>query len=116
MRGFDSAVLALVVFTCGFPGKAAQDSHDFRPGADLKQISTTLPESSDAIRMTALSIDRDWTTSMVHLKGSVRVDMQQFSRSGHRLLVIRADEADYNGKTGELVPRGNVRITQEEIK
>ena len=36
------------------------------------------------------------------------------SRGPHKVIVLRADEADFYEKTGEIQPRGNVRVTVEE--
>ena len=78
-----------------------------------KQFPTTLP-SGEPIIMNALNIDRNWTTGITHLKGNVQIDIRQTIQGGRHYLVIRADEADFNVNTGEVIPRGNVRITPEE--
>ncbi len=76
-------------------------------------ISTTLP-SGQPVRLSALSVDRNWVTFVTHLRGNVQVEMRETVQGGTLYFVVRADEADFNEKTGELTPRGNVRITHEE--
>ncbi len=78
-----------------------------------KQFPTTLP-NGEPIIMNALNIERNWTTGITHLKGNVQIDIRQTIQGGRHYLVIRADEADFNANTGEVIPRGNVRITPEE--
>lgn len=51
--------------------------------------------------VTAQSIQRDG--EVMHLKGSVRIVQEKAT--------VTADEADYHLDTGEIEPRGNVRIT-----
>jgi lipopolysaccharide assembly outer membrane protein LptD (OstA) len=52
--------------------------------------------------VTAQSIQRDG--EVMHLKGNVKILQQK--------VTITADEADYHLDTGEIEPRGNVRVTQ----
>ncbi len=113
-------VLGLVVLVFGslaFASHAGtqQNGSDIRPGTELKQVPATLP-GGEPIRLSALNIDRNWSTSITHLKGNVRVEIRETVRSSNRFIVVRADEATYNAITGELIPSGNVHITQEELE
>jgi lipopolysaccharide assembly outer membrane protein LptD (OstA) len=55
--------------------------------------------------------------SLVHLKGNVEIRSccMQRSAGGNKkieraYLIMHADEADYNGETGEIEARGTVRV------
>ena len=100
--------LAAIVSLAG----TGQEEARVQPTTDLKQVATTLP-SGEPIRMSALNIDRTWSDSVTHLKGNVRVEIRETLKAGNRYVMIRADEASYNPSSGELIPSGNVRITQE---
>jgi hypothetical protein len=63
--------------------------------------------------MSALDIDRNWVTEVTHLKGNVEVVIRETVKAGNRFMIVRALEATYNEKTGQLTPIGNVRITEE---
>jgi len=84
-------------------------------GSDHKEVQTTLP-GSEPIRMRAISIDRNWDTSMTHLRGDVEITVRVMQKDAERRLVIHADEAEVNEKSGEITPSGHVRITVEEPK
>ena len=78
--------------------------------------------------LTADSIDRDaptlsWTPSVIHLRGNVEIRRsiaislpKSEEQSGDMYLIVRADEADYQEATGEITPRGNVRVSFEPTK
>jgi len=84
-------------------------------GSGAKEVLTTLP-SDEPIRMRAVNIDRNWDTSMTHLKGDVEITIRVAQKDGERRVVIRADEASVDEKSGEITPTGRVRITMEEPK
>ena len=100
--------LAAIVSHAG----TGQDEARIQSTPDLKQVATTLP-SGEPILMSALNIDRTWSDSVTHLKGNVRVEVRETLKAGNRYLLVRADEATYNPGSGEIIPSGNVRITQE---
>ena len=85
---------------------------DISRETDLKEVSTTLP-SGEPITMSALTIDRNWETSTTRLRGNVQVLIRETVKAGNRFIVVRADEASLNEKSGELIPTGNVRVSQE---
>jgi hypothetical protein len=80
------------------------------------------------VRMTALSIQRDASSSenphlpVVYLKGNVEitrafcVPTSSGATCKESLAVVRADEAEYHPDTGEIKPSGNVRVTFEASK
>ena len=68
------------------------------------------------MRFTAKDISRTWDTAVIHLKGGVKAEIRESVRAGNRYLVIQADELNYYEKTGELVPSGNVRVAQEQVR
>ena len=61
-------------------------------------------------------IDKDWCSRIVHLKGNARVRIYTSTKDPHGVMVMRADEVDLNESTGDISPRGNVRLTIEEPK
>jgi hypothetical protein len=83
---------------------------------EFKRLITTLPEGAGGLRFTAISIDRDWNPPVTHLKGHVQVEIMTSPRNAQHVTILRADEADYYEKTGEIVPRGNVRITVQAVR
>ena len=78
---------------------------------ELKQVMTTVADTGDPVRMSALQIEKSWSDSTIHLTGQVRLVVGKFSGSGSHALVITADEATFSERTGEVIPKGNVRIT-----
>ena len=87
------------------PQNEALPSHN-----EPKQVMTTVAETGDSVRMSALQIDKDWADSTVHLSGQVRLVVGKFSASGIHAMVITADEATLNERTGEITPSGHVQI------
>jgi lipopolysaccharide assembly outer membrane protein LptD (OstA) len=60
-----------------------------------------------------LAVDNiDRNASMIQPKGRVEIKLRP-SNPDLDLMVLRADEADYNRQTDEIVPRGNLRVTFE---
>ena len=96
--------------------------------------STLLHQSVDGVLLTAQSIQRDISrvsyNPVVELRGTVEIikpicvrltpsatDRQSGLRGDlvcQRYMVLQADEAEYHEDTGEITPRGNVRITFED--
>src|SRR5580700_11327957 len=81
----------------------------------------------DGVHVTALSIQRDASTSSnphlpaVYFKGNVEIRRESCVHTGgkticNEAMVLRADEAAYQPDTGEITPSGNVRVTFEELK
>jgi lipopolysaccharide assembly outer membrane protein LptD (OstA) len=85
-------------------------------GQDLKHILTAMPDGKGRLRLAATSVDTDWAASIVHLKGNVRVEIWTTAKNPGQAMVLRADEVDYHENTGEISPRGNVRLTVEDAK
>jgi lipopolysaccharide assembly outer membrane protein LptD (OstA) len=71
----------------------------------LKHLTTaTIDGARGGARLSAVDIERDIPyPSTVHLKGSVEVKVAAFT--------LRAEEADYNEKTGEIDAHGDVKVT-----
>lgn len=88
---------------------AARGGGDEQP--ELKRVMTTTPDNGGVLRMAAITINRDWNPPVTHLTGHVLVEIFNPPRTSHQVTIVRADQADYFEKTGEIVPRGNVRIT-----
>jgi lipopolysaccharide assembly outer membrane protein LptD (OstA) len=85
-------------------------------GQDLKHVLTAMPDGKGRLRLEATHIDKDWTASVVHLKGNVRMEIWTTAKNPGQAMVLRADEVDYHENTGEISPRGNVRLTVEDAK
>ncbi len=86
-------------------------------GQEVKHIQTTLPDTGYSVRFAALSISRDWNDSVVHLSGNVQVEMSARAKpASHQVMVLSADTVEFNEKTGEIIPYGNVRLTVRDIK
>ena len=78
--------------------------------------------------VTADSIERDaptlkWNPSVIHLRGNVEIRRsialalpEREQRESRMYLIVRADEADYHEDTGEIAPRGNVRVSFQPIR
>lgn len=109
-----------LVFTCSMMIAARSVSQGDTAAGDnkpeLKRIMTTMPEGKGSLRLSAISIDRDWSPPITHLKGNVQVEIWSTPRKNNTVTVLRADEADYYENTGEIVPRGNVRVTVGVLK
>jgi len=56
--------------------------------------------------MRAISIDRNWDTSMTHLEGDVEITIRVAQKDGERRVVIHADEATVDGRAERLRPVG----------
>jgi lipopolysaccharide assembly outer membrane protein LptD (OstA) len=88
-------------------------------------ITRLFPEASPGrVELTASSIERDLSSkeseSILQLKGNVEVRMITCGRSKSHdngvvcdegSMMLHADTVDYNEKTGEISPHGNVHLT-----
>jgi lipopolysaccharide assembly outer membrane protein LptD (OstA) len=75
-----------------------------------------VPMPKGRVRAQANKIDREWSPSVVHLKGNARLRIYTATKDPHGAIVMQADEIDLNQSTGEISPRGNIRLTVEDIK
>ncbi len=82
--------------------------------AETKYIRVPMPKG--LVSAQADEIDKDWNSRIVHLKGNARVRIYTATKDPHRAMVMRADEVDLNETTGDISPRGNVRLTIDERK
>lgn len=84
---------------------------------ERKYLQTTLPEAKGRLSVYADSIDKEWTLSTTHFKGSVAATIWPDGKGySAYATVLHADEIDLNEKNGELSARGNVRLTMEPRK
>jgi len=60
-----------------------------------------------ALEMSALSMERDPSNGVTHLKGDAEMKL---SAGPQFLTILRADEVAYDPKTGNIETRGNVTI------
>jgi lipopolysaccharide export system protein LptA len=76
------------------------------------------------VSLTASSMERDMSqTFALQLKGNVEIKKPLCVRPGRKrglicdeAMVLKADEAEYRADTGEIIPRGNVRVSFEKLK
>jgi lipopolysaccharide assembly outer membrane protein LptD (OstA) len=98
------------------PQLAVSQSGTSNDAQGLKHVLTTMPDGKGRIRIAATRIDKDWASSVVHLKGDVRVEIWTTTRYPGHATVLYADEVDYHENTGEISPRGNVRLMVEDAE
>ncbi len=116
MKPFVSALFIAAAMTVSIQPATSQDARSRSAIDDIKQIPTTLPNGSP-VRFAALNISRNWTESVVHLRGDVQVEIWISPKPAtHQVMVLKADTVDYHEKTGEIEPYGNVRVTVEDVK
>jgi lipopolysaccharide assembly outer membrane protein LptD (OstA) len=81
---------------------------------EIKHVDVPMPMG--IVRGEAREIDKDWTPPIVHLKGNVYVRIYTATKAPRGAVNVRADEVDINQTTGEISPRGNVRLIVDDIK
>lgn len=81
---------------------------------EIKSIVVPMPKG--IVRAEANDIDKEWNPRIVHLKGNARVRIYTATKAPRGAIVMQADEVDLDQTTGEISPRGNVRLTVEDIK
>ncbi len=82
--------------------------------AEAKHMIVPMPKGR--ANAEADQIDKDWTSHIVHLKGNASVAIYTETKNPREIIVMHADELDLNETTGDIAPRGNVRLTVEDIK
>ncbi|HLQ78997.1 MAG TPA: hypothetical protein VK210_16680 [Terriglobia bacterium] len=108
MRRHIPVLVAVSLFLLAGSVFALQDSSSARQEMAIKQAVSGYPK---ALRMSAKHITQEGT--MIHLSGSAEIRIFTTEKEN---LVIRADEADYNGVTGEVTSRGSVRAVIEATR
>jgi lipopolysaccharide assembly outer membrane protein LptD (OstA) len=97
-------IFAILPFV-GAIAMAAAAPAQVDPAAEVKQILIATPEGPN-IGLTATAIQRQAPAmNVVQLRGNVEIRTKD--------MILRADEADYNEKTGEIEARGAVHIKLE---
>jgi len=81
---------------------------------EIKSIQVPMPRG--LVRAEAFDIVKDWTPPIVHLKGSVKVRIYTSAKDPRGAIMLQADAADLDQTTGQILPRGNVRLTVEDVK
>jgi lipopolysaccharide assembly outer membrane protein LptD (OstA) len=87
-----------------------------------EQLHLSIGAPGGRVALTAFSIQRDLsseaTAPIIQLKGNVEIRMVACLPTGkddavvcEATMVLHADEADYNEKSGEIDARGNVHMT-----
>ena len=88
-------IIALLICTVGAIGLSQSTGQQ-------KQMMIATPEGPN-IGLSANAIERNETAwDVVQLRGDVQIRTKD--------MVLRADEAAYNGKTGEIEARGTVHV------
>ncbi len=85
-------------------------------GADLKHRVMAMPDGKGRIALQANRMDGDWSPSVLHLQGDVRVEIWTTAKAPDHAMVLSADEVDYNEVTGDLIPRGNVKVVVRNVQ
>jgi lipopolysaccharide assembly outer membrane protein LptD (OstA) len=106
--------LAILSATIIIPQAAVSQSATGTNSDEIKSIIVPMPRG--LVRAEARDIDKEWSPSIVHLKGNARVRIYTATKDPRGAIVMQADEVDLNQTTGEISPRGNVRLTVEGIK
>lgn len=106
------AAIAITVYSATTQGAVTSGTKEA-----LKKHPNYTDGYGSQIHLAASNISRDPTDSVVHLRGDVRIEMWLAAKPTiHQFVVLRADRVEYNEKTGELDPDGNVRVTVAEAK
>src|SRR5277367_1480260 len=75
---------------------------------EVKYILVPMPKGQ--VRAEASEIARDWNPPIVHLKGNAKVTIRTATKDPRGEIVLQADAVDLNQTTGQISPRGNVRL------
>jgi lipopolysaccharide assembly outer membrane protein LptD (OstA) len=110
MKYFAAGLAMVIVSQVALPQSAANTDNP-----DVKHIAMAMPDGKGRVRMAADNIEKDWAASVVRLKGSVKMEIWA-AKGSREATVLRADEVDYDLKTAQISPRGNVRLTVEDTK
>lgn len=78
-----------------------------------KNIIDVFTTRGHGIWFSADDVDRD--SLQMRLKGHVEIKLFPTNRQDD-VMVLHADEADYNKQSDEIIPRGNVRLTIEAAR
>ena len=97
--------MAVTIASVGAPGAASME---------IKSIPVPMPKG--LVRAEALDIIKDWNPPIVHLKGNAKVRIYGAIKAPRGVIVLQADAVDLNQATGDIAPRGNVRLSIEETK
>jgi lipopolysaccharide assembly outer membrane protein LptD (OstA) len=81
---------------------------------EIKSVPVPMPKG--LVRAEAFDIVKDWNPPIVHLKGNAKVRIYSTAKAPRGVIVLQADVVDLNQTTGDITPRGNVRLTIEDIK
>src|SRR5690349_21163947 len=92
------------------------------PASELKHLSAAPLNANRPVSLEALSIERGVEyPSVVKLKGNVLIKTPVCIPTGPQAthvcdgqMIVRADEAEFDEKTGEIRPHGNVVVTPLE--
>jgi lipopolysaccharide assembly outer membrane protein LptD (OstA) len=102
-----AAILGVAVISGGQGAPTAASS-------EIKHLDVPMPKG--VFRAQALDILRDWNPPIVHLKGNVKVRIYTPAKDPGGAISLQADTVDLDQTTGQITPRGNVRLRVEEIR
>jgi len=102
--------LALLIFVTASGAYAARQNTSQRLYSRLnlpgQQPRLLLPKVT-AVEMSALSLERDPSTGVTHLKGDAEMKL---AAGPQFVTILRADEVAYDPNTGDIQTRGNVTV------
>jgi hypothetical protein len=108
MKRFRFFVLVLCLTTVS--AYAARQNNPQRLYSRLnlnRQQPRLLLPRTNAVEMSASSLERDPSTGVTHLKGDAEIKM---APGPGLTTILRADELTYDPKTGDIETRGSVRV------
>jgi hypothetical protein len=103
--------LALLIFVTASGAYAERQNNGQRLYSRLnlnRQQPRLLLPPTNAVEMSALSIERDPTSGVSHLKGDA--ELKIVPGPGLNQIILRADELTYDPNTGDIQTRGNVTV------
>lgn len=101
------ALLLCVIATSAYAARQNNTQRLYsRLNLNRQQPRLLLPRTN-AVEMSALTLERDPSSGVTHLKGDVEMKL---SPSPGLLTILRADEVTYDPNTGDIETRGNVTI------
>jgi hypothetical protein len=109
MKGLRFFVLALcMTASCAYAARQNTGQRLYsRLSLNRHQPRLLLPRIN-TLEMSALSLERDPSTGVTHLKDAAEIKLP-FGQ-GDNYTILRADEITYDPKTGDIETRGNVTV------
>ena len=105
-----ASISALAILSQAAVSQSARSLH----ANNMQHVTVPMPKG--LVQAEAQTIDKEWVPRIVHLKEKAKVRIYTAAQAPRGVLVLEADEVDLDQRTGEISPRGHVRLTVEDIK